>query len=101
MLDFATPDKNFLKQNGTVNHELVKQFQKYPGGFFPKMSENEAFLVLGISDSEIMKLDASMLKRKHRKCMILNHPDKGGSPYLAMKINQAKEVLEHSYLMKK
>lgn len=34
------------------------------------------------------------VKQSHKKMMLLNHPDRGGSPYLAAKINQAKDYLE-------
>ncbi|KAJ3226512.1 mitochondrial import inner membrane translocase subunit TIM14 [Chytriomyces hyalinus] len=60
------------------------------GGFDAKMTTREAALILGIRESA----PASKLKDAHRRIMLANHPDRGGSPYLASKINEAKELLE-------
>lgn len=53
------------------------------------MSRSEALRVLGLpdvaSDSEI--------RAAHRRLILQTHPDKGGSNYLAAKINEAKDVL--------
>ena len=62
----------------------------YKGGFESVMTKREAGLILGISPSA----DKARVKQAHLKIMLLNHPDKGGSPYLATKINEAKDLLE-------
>ncbi|XP_061649564.1 dnaJ homolog subfamily C member 15 [Phyllopteryx taeniolatus] len=62
----------------------------YKGGFEQKMSKREASLVLGISPVSTK----AKVREAHRRIMVLNHPDKGGSPYLAAKINEAKDLLD-------
>lgn len=61
------------------------------GGFGNKMTAKEALQILGLRESTLSKV---RLKETHRRIMLLNHPDKGGSPYLAQKINEAKDFLE-------
>lgn len=59
------------------------------GGAGGSMTHDQAYEVLGLkpgaSDAEIRDV--------HRKLLIANHPDKGGSTFLAAQINQAKDVL--------
>jgi DnaJ family protein C protein 19 len=61
----------------------------YEGGFDDKMTKSEAALILGVRESSTPK----RIKDAHRKLLILNHPDTGGSTYLAGKLNEAKELL--------
>ncbi|CAN6627555.1 mitochondrial import inner membrane translocase subunit TIM14 [Trichomonascus vanleenenianus] len=63
----------------------------FTGGFEPKMTPKEALQILNLRESTLTK---NKLKETHRKIMILNHPDRGGSPYLATKVNEAKDILE-------
>jgi len=61
------------------------------GGFRAKMDRKEAIQVLGLKDGPKLRLQ---LKDAHRQIMLSNHPDRGGSPYLASKINEAKDLLD-------
>lgn len=62
----------------------------YRGGFEAKMNKREAALILGVREFA----RPEQIKDAHRRIMIANHPDRGGSPYLAMKINEAKAILD-------
>ncbi len=39
------------------------------------------------------RANKAQIKEAHRKIMLLNHPDRGGSPFIATKINEASECL--------
>jgi DnaJ family protein C protein 19 len=80
------------------------------GGFKAKMDRKEALAILGLKcviylssplrpvldepshrDGPTLKVK---LKDAHRHIMLANHPDRGGAPYIASKINEAKDLLE-------
>ncbi|KAH8262092.1 hypothetical protein KR038_004084 [Drosophila bunnanda] len=61
----------------------------YRGGFQERMTLREASQILGTSSSS----PPGRIREAHRRVILANHPDRGGSPYLASKINAAKEVM--------
>ena len=53
------------------------------------MSRAEALKVLGLEDGAT----EDHIRAAHKRLMLQIHPDKGGTSYLAAKINEAKDVL--------
>jgi DnaJ homolog subfamily C member 19 len=85
--------------------ELVK------GGFKAKMDRGEAVEILGLKCVLILIAEYRVrgspvgtcrdtvagrvkLRDYHRQIMLANHPDRGGSPYIASKINEARDLIE-------
>ncbi|XP_065194244.1 mitochondrial import inner membrane translocase subunit TIM14-like [Sycon ciliatum] len=62
----------------------------YKGGFEVKMSRAEAAKILGVSTTS----SKDSVKKAHKRLMLINHPDRGGSAYMALKVNEAKAILD-------
>jgi len=73
---------------GSFTNVNINQ-RKFIGPFQPRMSQEEALLILGLKPG----CSKEQIKEAHRKIMRANHPDVGGSAFLASKINEARDVL--------
>lgn len=68
--------------NSGFNNSWNSNTKKY-------MTSKEAREVLGVSDTA----SRDDIMKSYKRLMMINHPDKGGSQYLAGKIIEAKETL--------
>jgi len=77
----------YLLRNGQAGEQ--HQQDNYQSANFSELSAEEAFKILGL------EVDASKedIIKAHKRLMQRLHPDRGGSDYLAAKINAAKDKL--------
>lgn len=78
-----------LKAFSGVSTDAVFARRFYDGPFEAKMSRREAALILGVRESA----SVDRIKDAHRRILRINHPDMGGSTFLAGKVNEAKDLL--------
>lgn len=78
--------RTVMARGGASRMKFPRAFQ---GGFEAEMTRKEALLVLGLREGAAR----DQIRDAHRRLMRLNHPDNGGSTYVATKVNEAKDFL--------
>lgn len=73
----------------TWRDDVARGEAKMSGGPDGRMSVEEAREILGVDP----EASADEIRRAHRELIVKLHPDRGGSTYLASKVNEAKDVL--------
>ena len=78
--------KNSKQHYDQAEQSSGSEYHHSTGG---KMTLQQAKEIFGLETIESIE----QITRRHRELMQKNHPDRGGSDYLAAQINQAKAVL--------
>lgn len=77
--------------------QQTKPYHSMEYGFHKTMTEREAYLLLGFTQSEAGALfnrpSEEEVKKRYRCMMKDLHSDISGTPYLATKINEARDLI--------
>ena len=80
--------ENFLEINHGAEWRTRESSRKNTSNFL-EMDIDQALEILGLAPNPTK----SQIIDAHRRLILANHPDRGGSTFLASQINKAKEVL--------
>ncbi|MFN0041968.1 MAG: DnaJ domain-containing protein [Alphaproteobacteria bacterium] len=89
LVEVAGDDESVRLIEAYLDREHVGWREGAPANLDGDMGRKEAYRVLGLAPGA----SEAEIREAHRKLMTRMHPDRGGSDYLAAKINRAKDVL--------
>ncbi|GIR41031.1 MAG: hypothetical protein CM15mP51_18110 [Porticoccaceae bacterium] len=79
----------YMHSQRLKDETITFQDQNYTKDKITDMSEEEAYEILGLENPS----SKSEISKAHKRLIQKLHPDRGGSDYLAAKINAAKDKI--------